>query len=174
MALETIYMAGDDALGNQFQVVIPAFPGCVDPVGINLRVTDFTCPELTVGTYPVDYKGGSFEKPSGKNDSAKDISFTFRIDKFWNSYKSFVNLKQLMSNDLTYQIGYDVLPGGVAPYRFPVTVLTLDGLDIPTSSGWQYNFCFLKSISAPSFSMSSGDALTCDISMGFVSQKVIG
>jgi hypothetical protein len=173
MSLEAIYLAGDDALQNQFQVVIPPFAGGTDIAGINLRVTNFSCPDLTVGVYSVEYKGGTFEKPNGKNASSKEFTFDFRVDKYWRTYASFVALKQLVQNDLTDTVGIDVAVGGISATRFPVSVLTLDGNDLPTSSGWQYNFCFIKSLTGISHDYSGGDPLTATVTMGFVNQKVL-
>lgn len=167
MSIYSIVQQSDDALANQWMIAIPTFPGIIDPVGTNFRVTNVTIPDRSVGTYTVDYKTQKFTKPSGKDTTPNEFSFTFRVDKYWNVYKGFSNWHKQLIDPVTGFQAPD-FANGTSLLRVPITVLTVDSQNVPTSTGWIFDGCFPSTVPGMEFSMESGDPITVAITMQFI------
>jgi hypothetical protein len=172
MALDLIYQAGDDALANQFMVVIPAFPNVIDIGSVNIRVLTLQIPDLIMGKYTVNFGTDKFDKPSGKSDLNKQLTFTFRIDKYWRVYNSFKLWHSLIMNQDTGAISPDNaangLGGGNSPIRVPITVQTLDSNNILTGGQWDFEGCWPTSVNGIEFSQDNGDPLIANVTLDFI------
>lgn len=171
MALDTIFQAGDDALQNQFQIVIPAFPNVINIAGTNLRVTNVSIPELTVGTYENQYQTDRVVKPSGKNETPKEFSFTFRADKYWQVYNGFSLWHGLIINQETGAMasdaGNDGL-GGLSPLRVPVIVQSIDSNGTLTGFEKTFEGSWPSIVGGFDFTFDSGDPIVIDVTMQFL------
>lgn len=172
MALDLIYQAGDDALQNQFMVVIPAFPNVIDIGSVNIRTLTVNIPDLVMGTYDVHFGSDKFSKPSGKSELNKEFNFTFRIDKYWRVYNSFRQWHGLIFNQDTGGISpdnaNDGLGGGNSPIRVPISIMSLDSNDILTGGQWNYEGCWPSQVNGLEFSQDNGDPLICNVTMRFI------
>jgi hypothetical protein len=172
MALDIIYQAGDDALGNQFQVIIPAFPNVIDIGKVNIRVLTCQIPDLIVGSYDVHYSTDKFSKPSGKSDLNKEVMFTFRIDKYWQVYNSFRQWHGLIINQDTGAMSPDNanngLGGGNSPIRVPFSIQTIDSNGILTGGAWNFEGGWPSNVNGVEFSQDNGDPLIANITMKFI------
>jgi len=171
MAIELLQKAGDDALGNQFLVVIPPYPGVIDNVFTTVRVTTIEIPDSTVGTYEVQFGSQVMTKPNGVITTPNEFSFTFRNDKNWNVYNGFYNWKQFIANENTGVMATDLAPNGVSSFRVPITVLATDGAYIPTGLERIFEGCWPSSLSAISFEQTSGEPIETTVTMQFVKMR---
>lgn len=162
--IEAFYLMGDDALANEWEIVFPPFPGVIDLANSKLRVTQLTLPAQTKGTYEVDYKGRKITKPNGKIETTGEVTFTFRVDKNWNVYRGFSFWLNLIGDNKTGLMAPDMV-NGVSAIRVPLTVYTVNSAGIPTGGNWTLDGAFITNLSTPAFDMSSGDALTCDVTL---------
>jgi hypothetical protein len=98
--IESVYKQGDDALVNMAELQFPVFNlfGLADP--LKFRTTQISIPEYMVGAYEVHWKTQRFEKPSGKDDSPKTMTFTFRVDKYYTVYKALMAWWQLSATPI--------------------------------------------------------------------------
>lgn len=171
MSIDAIYLAGDDALANQFQVIIPPFQGIVDNVYTTLRITTIEIPDSAVGTYEINYGTQKMTKASGKIDTANEFSFTFRNDKQWNTYQGFKNWKDFVINEETGIAAEDIAPGGTSNYRVPITVFSVDSNGTPTGISRVMEGCFPSTVSGISFDVTSGEPLETTITMQFMKMR---
>jgi hypothetical protein len=167
MAINAISVLGDDSLSNQFAIIIPSYPGQIDPNGDNFRVTNISIPERSINTYEVHYKTQKFTKPSGKDASANEFTFEFRVDKFWNTYKGFSDWHRAIIDPVT-GIQTPDFANGVSGIRVPITVQTIDSNDVPTSTGWVFDGCFPSTIPGVDFAMDNGDPIVVSITMQYI------
>ncbi len=159
-------LTNDDALANHYNMFIPTFPGVLDLVGSNLRVTNVTIPEVIVSEYEVHYKTRKFTKPGGKSENPNEFSFTIRIDKPYLVYKGFYEWNQRILNVQT-GIKSDDYIGGVSPNRVPIQIAPTDGAGVPYTPGWTFEGCWCKSVPAISFDNTSGEPIVVDITISF-------
>ena len=167
MAIEDVYLMGDDALGNQFALTVTPILGIV-PDQLRFRVLTVDIPEKSMGTYEVPTATQKFTKPNGKIETSNEFSFTFRIDKYWGIYKTFQEWMDYIVDPETGLFRPDVSVTGQSQYRTDIFVNTLDGNLVPTSSGWKMMKAFPTSLSGVSFDVNSGDPLEASVTMNFL------
>lgn len=166
----SIYVAvqqGDDALQNQFEFVIPPFPGAIDNIGASIRVASFDIPEIVIGTYERHYKTQKFEKPSGKIETANEISFNFDMDKSFTIYNGFRNWINIVGDSKTGIMTSDYV-AGVASFRVPIVVFSVDSAGDRTGGEWTFEGAFIKSLGTVSYDKTSGDPIECSAILSFI------
>lgn len=159
MSIQTIRTFTEDALANQFQMIIPPFPGVGNLEQTNLRVLTVDIPEMTHETYEITKNGTKFTRPSGISGNPTEFSFTYRIDKNYEAYLGFIRWHRLIRDPQT---------GIMAPessYRVPITVQPIDTAGNALSGGWLMQGCFISSHDGISFDEESGDPLTASVTM---------
>jgi hypothetical protein len=82
-------------------------------------------------------------------------------------YKAFLAWKNGVANSSSGVIMSD---GAANPLRVPVTVWATDGNGVKISGFGQWDFkgCFVQEVGEVSFDVTSGDPITCSITMGFM------
>lgn len=167
MVIDVLPIVNDDALTNQWEAVIPSFPGVTDLVNTNIRITDFTVPTSVLSTYDINYKSQKFPKPGGKVTTEKTFTFTFRVDKFYNVYRGFHTWKNLLMNDYT-GIALTDFSAGVSANRVPISIFPIDTNNVPLTKGWQFFGCFPSSVAGFTYSYDDDKPLTCSITMKYI------
>lgn len=168
--IDSVYAQGDDALQNMAELQFSAFNlfGIADP--LKFRTTQIDIPEFTVGTYEVPWKAQKFEKPSGKDETPKTMTFTFRVDKYYTVYKALMAWFQYINNTGTGAMAEDV--GAVSKksnIRTDFQVKVVDTNGVTTTEGWKFNKAFIKSMAGVSFDQSSGDPISVQVTVSYVS-----
>jgi len=167
--IDSIYKQGDDALANMAELEFPAWDlfGLTTP--LKFRTTNISIPEYTVGSYEVHWKTQKFEKPSGKDDSPKTMTFTVRIDKYYVVYKALMAWWQYICNSDTGAMAEDVgAVTGTSNIRIDFTVKTVDSNNVTTSDGWKFVSAWIKGIAGVEFDVTSGEPLSIAITMSYV------
>lgn len=149
--IESIVQLGDDSLSNEFQVVIPTFPGALDVGNTILRVNEFEIVDRKIGTYEIKYKTQKFTKPLAKNETENQFTFTFRVDKYYQTYKGFEAWLDSILDQATGVMNPDVVLGAASTIRVPIDVVPIDSLGNVTNPGWTYTGCFPSSLSGIKF-----------------------
>jgi hypothetical protein len=168
MSIFTIASLGDDALANNFEVILPpTFPGAVDALSTAIRCTTATIPEKSTGKYSVEYKSQTFTKPSGKITTPNEFSFTFRVDKYWNTYRGLRNWLNIIGDGATGIQSADYV-NGASIIRVPISIITLDSAGAETSIGWNFDGCYISSLDGVTFDQSSGDPLEVSATFDFI------
>jgi len=167
--IESAYQQGDDALQNMAELQFPVFNlfGLADK--LKFRVTQISIPEYMVGSYEVHWKTQKFEKPSGKDESPKTMTFTFRIDKYYTVYKALMAWWQFICNSDTGAMAEDV--GAItrtSNIRCDFQVRCVDSNNITTTEGWKFFGAWIKGIAGIEFDETSGEPLTIAITMSYV------
>jgi hypothetical protein len=166
--IDVIYAAGDDALSNEGILTIESLGFFTTADALQVRITDFTIPDFSVGTYTVRYKTQQFSKPNGSMDSGNTFTFSFRADKYWSIYQDFMKWKQLIANDVTGAIAEDV-SGGNSAIRTNFSVQTVDSNGNITGPGWSFTLAYLQNLGGVSFDQTSeGDPLTVSVTLEYV------
>lgn len=170
MSIETIYRLGDDALDNQGIIIFNPilFLTQLDP--LQFRISNFSIPSHTIGTYEVAYKGQSFNKPNGSVKTDNSFSFSFRGDKYWTIYQLLLRWKNMIGDDRTGRVMEDVgALSGTSAFRTDFTVLTLDSNGIPTSTGWKFTHAWIQELGGVTFNQESdGSPLEIDVTLEYV------
>ncbi len=157
--IDVIYQLGDDALDNQAQMIIEPLPFFPNMEALQMRITNFSIPEFSVGSYEVAYKTQKFTKPNGRIETPNTFSFSFRADKYWQLYQNFLVWKNLIGNDATGAVAEDVgSASGESSIRTNFSVMTMDSNQIVTSPGWDFTHGWLKSLGEVSFDQTSEGA----------------
>jgi len=165
--IDIIANLGDDALQNLFDMILPPFPGVIDPVSTNFRIQNFSIPATGVETYEIHWKTQKMTKPSGKVTMANTFNFDFRVDKNWNIYNGFKNWKNIIADTRLGTMAPDNI-GGVSAIRVPVTVISSDANGIPTGGKWVFEGVFIKELGEVSFDYTTGDPIKVNVIMEFM------
>jgi len=167
--IESVYKQGDDALQNMAELQFPVFNlfGLADP--LKFRTTQISIPEYTVGMYEVHWKTQKFEKPSGKDESPKNMTFTFRIDKYYTVYKALMAWWQFICNSDSGAMAEDVgAVTGTSNIRCDFQVRCVDSNNVTTTEGWKFIGAWIKGIQGVEFDQTTGDPIMCQVTMSYV------
>lgn len=167
MSIEQILQLGDDAIANSWEIILPPFPGAIDPISTALRITDLTIPGISVGNYDIEYKTQKFTKPNGKITTTNTFDFTFRIDKYWKVYEGLENWLNLIGNNESGIMSPDVVTGLPSLIRIPIDVIPIDSNGVVTKKGWSFTGCWLKELDGVTFNQ-SGTVLTAKATFDFI------
>jgi len=170
LSIDSAYAVGDDALANMDEIEFSPF-SLFGPLkdALKFRTTQITVPGFTMGSYEVHWKSQKFNKPSGKDDTEKSFSFTFRVDKYYTVYKALLAWWQYICNSDSGALAEDVgATTGTSNIRTDVMVHTIDTQGVTTSEGFKFERAWLKSLAGFSYDVASGDPLTCEVQMEFV------
>jgi hypothetical protein len=170
MSIDSVFSQGDDALGNIAEIFINEF-SLFGPLkdALRFRTTAINVPGFTMGYYEVNWKSQKFEKPSGKDETEKTFSFTFRVDKYYTVYKALLAWWQYICNSDSGALAEDVgAVTGTSNIRTDIIVKTVDTQNVTTNEGFKFERAWLKSLAGFSYDVSSGDPLTVECTMSFV------
>ena len=174
--IDTVYGLGDDALGYEFQVAIGPIGFVTDGNGATLRVNTVEIPETSVGTYTVDYKSETMEKPNGKITTPKEFTIEYRLDKYYNVHKGFVAWNNAVVNPQTGGASLDSV-SGVSLFRVPIIVSSgmtdLDGNFIATGKVITFRGAFPKTVSSYSYDNSNAEPLVVSVIFSYLSKVEI-
>lgn len=176
MSLDILRTLGEDALANHFEMIIPPHVGATNLVNTNLRVLTVDIPDKSIDTYEIIKDGRKMTRPTGVSGMANEFSFTFRVDKFYQTYKDMTRWMDFIQDSRTNNMASDSGPlgaGGASEYRVPVTVLPLDANLLVTNPGWLIEGCWPSSISGISFDESSGEPLIASVTMQFIAMNYL-
>jgi len=167
--IESVFKQGDDALLNMAELQFPVFRFFNMPEELKFRTTNISIPEFQVGSYEVHWKAQKFEKPSGKDETAKTMSFTFRIDKYYKVYKALQIWWQYICNPATGAMAEDVSPqSDTSDIRCDFQVRCVDTRGVTTTEGWRFSGAWLKSLAGIEFDENSGDPISIAVTMSYV------
>lgn len=173
--LDTLASMGADALANHYTIV---FPSTIASLAIPdfsqdqlaFRVNNVSIPDKTINTYPITKRGLTFDRPSGNNDSSREVTFQFRPDKEFLTYKALSAWMDLIQSN----INMFMLPDGdvLNPFRIGVDVYAIQtlssesifGESIPTAL-WHLDRCFPTSLGGIQFDDATGEPLTVDVTL---------
>lgn len=165
-SIDTIFRAGDDALGNQFEINFTAFSLLSEVDRLKIRTTTVDIPNFAIGKYTVDFKTQRFTKPNGKIETPNEWTFAFRSDKYWVLYQALLAWHQYIADNDNGAMAEDVgAVSGTANFRTDITVIPTDSNDLPTAPGWKMHKCWPSDISGVSFDQASGDPLIVTVTM---------
>jgi hypothetical protein len=170
MSVDSVYATGDDAVANIAEILIPAF-SLFGPLKdqLRFRTTQINVPGFAMGSYDVHWKSQKFEKPSGKDETEKTFTFTFRVDKYYTVYKALLAWWQYICNSDSGALAEDVVAvTGTSNIREDIIVKTVDTQGVTTNEGFKFERAWLKSLAGFSYDVSSGDPLMCEVTMSFV------
>jgi hypothetical protein len=170
MSIDSAYATGDDALANMAEILIPDF-SLFGPLKeqLKFRTTNIDVPGFTMGQYEVHWKAQKFEKPGGKDETEKTFTFTFRVDKYYAVYKALLAWWQYICNSDSGALAEDVgAVTGTSNIRVDIIVKTIDTQGVTTNEGFKFERAWLKGLAGFSYDVSSGDPLSCQITMSFV------
>lgn len=168
--IDSVYAAGDDALGYEFEISmskIPLLSGDTSAIEtISVRTATVNIPSSERGDYTFDYKTRTIKKSNGKVTTANEFDFDFRIDKNWALYKYFLKWSNIVGSNAGASGDFSI--GGASPIRTDITVKTIDANGNYTSQVWVFKGCWCSSVGSVSLDNSSGDPLTLTVTMSFL------
>jgi hypothetical protein len=169
MSIDSVFSQGDDALTNMAEILFEEFSLFASAAPLKFRTTKIDVPGFTMGSYPVHWKSQNFEKPSGKDETEKTFSFTFRVDKYYTVYKTLLAWWQYICNSDSGALSEDVgAVSGASNIRTDVIVKTIDSQEVTTNEGFKFERAWIKSLAGFAYDVSSGDPLECQVTMSFV------
>ena len=171
MAIDVVANLGDDALKNLWDLIIPPFPGVIDPVNIRYRVQSINIPQSGSTPYDIHYKTQKFQKPSGKVEAENTITFEFRVDRYWLLYKGFRNWKNIVIDTRYGTMTPDVGIGIAGSIRVPITAISVDPNDVPTGQVWIFEGSYCQNISEVALTYEDGTPLTTTVTMNFMAMR---
>ncbi len=177
--LTSLLNSGFDAFTNLYDVII-TFPtnaelGELSNTTISVRALDFSPPELTVGTYQVDYKAIQLTRPNAKITGERTFDLGFRIDATYNLYKALLNWKHLFvdpssegnikfgaySNSAVTSDNANYGSIEVVGYNASGTLGDVaDPTSDRTSIRWKFYDVFCLNVGSPSFTRAGSEAVT--------------
>lgn len=173
--INTIFQAGDDALGYEFQASFGPIPFLKGPSSLNVRITTVEIPPKTLGEYEYRYKSERMVKPNGQIETAKEFSIEFRMDKYYAIYKAFSLWQSSIVNPVSGGVAQDAGVNGESAIRIPITITSgtydIEGNFIPTTQVWSFTGCWPKEVGGFSLDNSNGDPLLTAIRFGYLSMR---
>jgi hypothetical protein len=170
MSIDSAYSVGDDALANMGELEFSPF-SLFGPLkdALKFRTTQINVPGFTMGSYEVPWKSQKFEKPSGKDETEKVFTFTFRVDKYYTVYKALLAWWQYICNSDSGALAEDVgAVTGTSNIRTDVMVKTIDTQGVTTNEGFKFERAWLKSLASISYDMTNGEPIMMECTMSFV------
>lgn len=176
--IEILMNFSEDALANHYQLIIPTFP----PVSansiaqLNLRVLSVEIPEQAIDTYEITKRGRKADRPGGISGQALELSFTYRVDKYFQCYTAISQWLAFIKDPITMAMASDSGPagaGGPSTFRTDLIILGLDTNNIVTST-WSINGFMPTSQSNVAFEEESGDPIIATVSGKFLGIKYPG
>lgn len=189
--VSTIFQYGEDALNNEMDVsiVLPSFLLLEGIDGmLSFRATEVRIPPYSVRTFTQNFRGYELERWKPGNE-AKELTLSFRIDKYWRMYdlflewsKQIVNLEAGTYAPDTEEVGTSrslverlkaATRLGLSPsLRGTLIVQQNSAAGDRIGRGWTFFGIWPKSIPEISFdNKSSGDPIDLEITFGFSSYK---
>jgi hypothetical protein len=173
--LDVLQTLGEDAISNHYSIILPTTVSQLAGVNdqLTFRITNVSIPEKTIGTYPITKRGRTFDRPNGKNEQERNISFSFRPDKKLLTYKAISNWMSYIQNNETMFMASDSGAngeGGASLFRAPIEIWAIDNLDDNNLAGtpnsiWTCEGCFPTSLGGLEFDEESGDPLSVDVTL---------
>lgn len=122
-----------------------------------------------MGSYDVHWKAQHFSKPSGKDETPKEFTTVFRVDKYYTVYKALQAWWQYICNSDSGALAEDV--GAVTKtsnIRTDIFVKTIDTQGITTTEGFKFERAWLKGMGDLSYNVESGNPIDCTLTWSFV------
>jgi hypothetical protein len=170
MSIDSVYIQGDDALVNFAELELSPFP-LFGPLkdALKFRTTQIDIPGFTKGAYDVHWKAQKFEKPNGKDETAKTFTSNFRVDKYYTVYKALQAWWQYICNSDSGALAEDVgAATGTSNIRTDIMVHTIDTQGIVTSEGFKFERAWLKELAGIGYNVMSGDPIEIQLTWSFV------
>jgi hypothetical protein len=173
MSIDSVYDQGDDALGNIAELHVLASTGfkLFGTLASNLkfRTTKIDIPGFKISSYMVPWKSQQFEKPGGKDETEKQFTSSFRVDKYYTVYKGLLVWWQYICNSDSGALAEDV--GAVTKtsnIRTDILVKTVDTQGTTTNEGFKFERAWIKELTGFGYDAGSGEPLECSITWSFV------
>jgi hypothetical protein len=170
MSIDSVYVQGDDALANFAEVELSPFSlfGQMKDA-LKFRTTQIDIPGFSMGSYEVHWKAQKFEKPSGKDDTAKTFTTTFRVDKYYKVYNELQKWWQFICNSDTGALAEDVSAAtGTSIIRTDIMVHTIDTQGVTTSEGFKFERAWLKELAGIGYDVTNGEPISIQLTWSFV------
>ena len=170
MSIDSVYAQGDDALGNVAELEVGAFALFGDlKDNLKFRTTNISVPGFAVGEYMVAWKSQQFPKPNGKDETSKQFTSQFRVDKYYTVYKSLLAWWEYICNSDTGAMAEDVgAVSGTSNIRTDIQVRTVDTNGVTTNEGFKFEKAYIKELTGFDYDVNSGDPLSCTITWSYV------
>lgn len=174
--ITTVYNSGLDALSNLFEVNInlnDAVQDFFDPSireEIVFRIQNAPIPQSQTQTYSIDWGVWTFDRPNGKINPNRTISFNIRVDRAFAVYQGFVNWKNAIQNEYTGIVS-DVKNYTTDITIYPITTLVGESQDYVLSTvgeGIKLENAWIQDVGDLSFSQGSGDPLEMSVTFNFL------
>ena len=144
---------------------------------VKVRISNFTPPTFSQGTYSVNYMTVDSVFPSAVVNGTKSLSFSFRMDKSYEIYKYLLSQK---AKTTVTNLGFatnevpEPSEGGLTiniyGYNHPVT----DESDLDPSNieaftlMYTFRYCWIQSITLSNYSYSGSNPVTATVTIGFM------
>lgn len=168
--IDILARMGEDALANHYAMIIPAITQLGASVAsLNMRILSVSIPERSIETYEITRRGRKMSRPNGVSAQELNVSFDFRVDKYFECYKSIVNWINFIQDNKTMAMASDsgVLGvGGESEYRHDIEVSAIYGLnnDTPICT-WLLEGAYPTSIGDVAFEEEGTDPITTTVSL---------
>ena len=168
-SIDVLATLGEDALANHYMITMPATKIGESTVALAMRILTVNIPDRTIETYEITRRGRTMARPNGITSQSREVTFSFRSDKYFSCYKSLMNWLNFVQDNQTMAMASDsgaLGIGGESEYRADLEISAIVGLnnDTPIST-WSIQGAYPTSISGIEFNEESGDPLTCDVTL---------
>jgi hypothetical protein len=178
--------SGFDAFQNLYDIKItyPKFVIDSDEAFISstsVRALDFTPPNLSAGTYVVDYQTIQLTRLNAKITGAREFTITFRIDADYKILDKFMLWKHIFvdpSGESSINLGslgdsaslFDEDQYGkieATAYKSNVGTLTSNLSDLEPGATWKFGQVIVADVTPPSYTRGGTDASTFTVKFIF-------
>ena len=182
-ALSSLISASNDAQANLYKVRFSG--GILDSSKyenlkdqLMIRCSGIEPPMPTQDNYQVKYITAYVDRPVTKIGLVRNFSLEFRMDSYWNVYKVLLDLhKQFMDASKSWVNIHFLKDNGQpdASKFFNVDVNYLTEAEANDSDLgeplYRFNYCWIDTITPPSFDTNSSDPITVSCSINFLEMK---
>jgi hypothetical protein len=177
--ITTLIASGIDAFSNLYDVRI-TLPGGDIKDAWSVRATNFSPPELTHGTYDVDYKIIQIKRPNALIEGDRKFTIEFRLDAGYQLYRDFTTWKNLWvdpTNGGSIQFGALSYAGATGSGMYGLVEVVAykssgasSGISTvqssPVGAKWNFKDVICMKVGSPTLAREGADAAT--ISADFI------
>lgn len=183
----TIYQYGEDALNNEINIKLSLPVFLLDDLGgeISFRAMGITIPDYAPRTFTQNFRGYEIERWKPGTETSRDVTVTFRMDKYWRVYDALLTwAKQIVNlEDGSYYPDTTGVFSGITEeailYRGASNVLRgilsvsqENSMGQPVGKGWTFEGIWPKSIeSIPFDASSSGEPISVNVVFSYIKCK---
>lgn len=170
--IQELIQAGADAQSNLYMIEITG-GDLEDTQALTIRASSFQNPDFKqAAPYTVRYVNAYIDRPKAKVEVTRSFDIEFRLDSQYKVYKELQREKEKLFNPEESYTATDILSRKNDNKLLTIKVSVLSSQDASTTIPlFEFDYCWINSITPPSYSTENSNASTVKATFNFLQMK---